>query len=215
MSLVVAVDDREPAVVLRAVRDHPDVDVVETHRLDTGDFVVGEVGIERKTLGDYASALVGRTGPDLYDQVHRLHEAYAHSYLLLEGELPADGDERVPAAALRGSAASITARLETPVIPCSDRERLVDMTVRLGRKHAEEPTLPALPQSSVTAFDAPTVKQMYGCIDGIGPDTADRLYQHYPSVAALLAASPEELMNIEGVGPKRADAVYTVVNGGG
>lgn len=209
MTVEVVVDDREPAVVVEAVQAHRDVNAVEVRRLDAGDLVVGDVGVERKTLGDYANALVGRSGPDLYDQVRRLNEAYTHSYVLLEDELPSDTDEGVPATAVRGSAASITARLGTPVIPCSDRERLVDMTVRLGRKHVEGPSTPALPRSSVTSLDAPMSKRMYGCIDGIGPNTAARLYETYPAVADVLPATREELTNVEGVGAKRADAIYT------
>lgn len=209
MSFVVVVDDREPATVVEAVRTHADVDAVEVRRLLAGDLVVGDVGIERKTLGDYVNALVGRTPPDLYDQIRRLNGAYTRSYLLLEGELPADGDEGVPATAVRGSAASITSRLQTPVIPCSDLDRLVDMTVRLGRKHAEPPSTPALPCGSVTALETPTAKRMYGCIEGIGPEMAERLHEAYPSVADLLEATPEELQALEGIGPKRAAAIFS------
>ncbi|MFC6824198.1 helix-hairpin-helix domain-containing protein [Halopelagius fulvigenes] len=209
MSLAVVVDDREPAAVAEAVRAHPDVASVESRRLAAGDVVIGDVGVERKTLSDYVSTLIGRRAPDLRDQVRRLSESYEHSYVLLEAELPADGDEGVPAPAVRGSAASITARLGTPVIPCSDRDRLVDMAVRLGRKHVEEPSAPALPNGSVTALDAPTAKRMYGCIDGVGTDTAGRLYEAYPAVEDLVAASPEELMAINGIGPKRAEAIHS------
>lgn len=208
MALTVAVDDREPAAVVETVRAHPDVDAVESHRLDAGDLVVGDVGVERKTLADYVSTLISRGGPDLYDQVQALTDAYAHTYLLLESELPADGAEGVPAAAVRGSVASITARFETPVLPCSDLERLVDVAVRLGRKHAEDPSTPALPAGSVTRLDAPTPKRMYGCIDGIGPEMAARLYETYPTVAELVDASTEELLALEGVGPKRAAAIH-------
>ncbi|SFG55821.1 ERCC4 domain-containing protein [Halopelagius inordinatus] len=215
MSLSVVVDDREPPAVAEAVRAHADVDAVASRRLASGDVVVGDVGIERKTLSDYVSTLLGRSAPDLYDQVRRLSEAHPHSYLLLEAELPADGDEGVPAAAVRGSAASITARFGTPVIPCSDLDRLVDMAVRLGRKHVEEPSTPALPNGSVTTLGAPTAKRMYGCIDGVGTDTAGRLYEAYPAVADAVAASPEELMRIDGVGPKRADAIYAAFRDGG
>lgn len=197
-----------------AVRAHPDVESVASRRLDAGDVVMGDVGVERKTLSDYVSTLIGRRAPDLRDQVRRLSEAYEHSYVLLEAELPADGDEGVPASAVRGSAASITARLGTPVIPCSDRDRLVDMAVRLGRKHVEEPSEPALPNGSVTALDAPTAKRMYGCIDGVGTDTAGRLYEAYPAVEDLVAASPEELMAIDGIGPKRAEAIHSAFRGG-
>lgn len=214
MPLEVVVDDREPTAVATSVRNHADVGAVTVSRLDAGDLVVGTVGVERKTLGDYVNALIGRSAPDLYDQVRRLTGAYPHAYLLLEDEFPADGDEGVPAAAVRGSAASITARHHAPVIPCSDRERLVDVAVRLGRKHGEEPSRRAIPAGSVTTLDAPTSKRIYGCIDGIGPNTADRLYEAYPAVADLIAASREDLRAVDGVGPKRAEAIYSALRGG-
>lgn len=208
MARTVVVDDREPTSVVDAVAGHPDVDDVEVRRLTAGDVVLGEVGIERKTLADYASTLLARSGPDLYDQVERLIEAYEHAYVLLEDDLPADEHEGVPAAAIRGSVASFTARLGAPVIPCSDRARLVDLAVRLGSKHVDDPSTRALPSGAVTARREPVAKRMYGCIEGIGPETAARIHEVYPSVAELVDASPEELLAIEGIGPTRAKAVY-------
>ena len=200
--------------MVERVRAHADVDAVEVDRLTAGDLVLGEVGVERKTLSDYVNTLVGRSAPDLYDQVRRLRKAYTHPYLLLEAQFPADGDEGVPAAAGRGSAASITARHDTPVVPCSDLDRLVDVAIRLGRKHGEAPSTPALPNGAVTALDAPTAKRMYGCIDGVGPGTAERLYETYPAVADLLAATRDELLAVDGVGPKRAEAIYSALRSG-
>ncbi|ELZ34070.1 Hef nuclease [Halogeometricum pallidum JCM 14848] len=231
MSLSVFVDDREPPAVAEAVRAHGDVDATEVRRLDAGDLVMGDVAVERKTLADYVNTLVGRPSPDLYDQVRRLSAAFPYSYLLLEDEFPADvaegrsaahrtqsgdgdGDEGVPAAAVRGSAASITVRFGTPVIPCSDLDRLVDIAVRLGRKHVEAPGARALPNGSVTRRDAPTAERMYGCIDGVGTATAERLYESYPAVADAVAASREELTSVSGVGPKRADAIRAALRDG-
>ena len=211
MSLDVVVDDREPAALVEAVEAHGDVDAAPVRRLEAGDLAIGPVGVERKTLGDYVNALVGRSAPDLFDQVRRLTEAYAHTYLLLEDQFPADGDEGVPSAAVRGSAASITARHDTPVVPCSDRERLVDVAVRLGRKHAEEPSTRALGNGAVPARDAPVAKRMYGCIDGVGPEVAGRLHEAYPAVADLLSASREELLAVPGVGPERAAAIHAAL----
>lgn len=207
MDVTVAVDDREPATLVDAVRSHPDVAAVEVGRLDAGDLVIGDVGIERKTLPDYVNGLIGRSSPDLFEQVERLAASFEHAYLLLEAELPADGTEGVPASAVRGSVASITARRDTPVVPCSDLERLVDLAVRLGRKHVEEPSQPALPDGAVTVRDEPTAKRIYGCIDGVGPETAERLYEAFPAVADLLDAPREELTAVEGIGPKRAAAI--------
>lgn len=209
MAITVLVDDREPASVVQAVRDHPDVAVVDVQRLLAGDIVIGDVGFERKTLADYVDTQMGRSSPDLAAQVERLADAFAHSYVLLEADLPGEAalDGSVPATAVRGSMAAVTARLGVPVLPCGDRSGLVDMAVRLGRKHVDDPSPRPLAPSAVTDRRAPTAKRMYACIDGVGPETAQRLYEAFPTAAALAAAPTDALLAVEGVGPKRAAAI--------
>lgn len=213
MGVAVAVDDREPPSVAAAVRAHPDVDSVAVERLAAGDLRLGAVGVERKTPSDFVGSAIGRAGTDLRDQVRKLRSAYEHAYVLVEGDL-ADAEASRPGvadAAVRGSLASITARFEVPVIPCGDRERLVDVAVRLGRKHATEPSARPTPLGAVTGRSEPVAKRIYGVIEGIGPETAQALYEAYPTVEALLAASEEDLLAVEGVGPKRAAAIHAAL----
>lgn len=214
--MTATVDDREPAELVRAVRNHPDVEATEVTRLAAGDIAIGEVGIERKTLRDYIGSTMGRTGSDLREQAERLAGSYAHPYVLLEANL-ADLDSLrtgVSGAELHGSVASIVARTGVPVIPCGDRDRLVDLAVRIGRKHVEEPSARRLPPGAVAARDEPTAKRMYGCIEGIGPEIAGRLYESYPSVAALAGASIEELCALKGIGEGRARRIQRAFRDG-
>jgi len=210
MSVSAVVDDREPSAVAAALRDHADVDAVEVRRLGAGDIVVRDVAFERKTCDDYLQSTIGRAGSDLESQVRQMNEAYHHSYVLLEGDLREVESRRpgVPDASVRGTVASITARFGTPVIPCGDGDRLVDVAVRLARKHTEDPSARALPNGAVTSKTEPVAKRMYGCIEGVGPGTAETLYEAFPTVQSLAAATEEELMAVEGVGPKRAASIY-------
>jgi len=210
MTVSVHVDDREPSTVVEAVRTHPDVSDVDVRRLAAADVVVGSVGIERKTLRDYVNGVAARSGPDVERQVEAMGEAFDHAYLLLEGDL-VDVDALptgVSPAAIRGSMASITARRGVPVIPCSTLPILVDVAVRLGRKHTEAPSRRPVSPGAVTSRSEPTAKRMYACIEGIGPALATALYDAYPSVEALLAADPDELARIDGIGEQRARRVY-------
>jgi hypothetical protein len=75
---------------------------------------------------------------------------------------------------------SITARYGAPVVPWTDRRRLVDHAVRLGRKHPEDPSRRTLPVGSVPSRREPTARRMYACIEGIGPGLAEALYDAYP-----------------------------------
>lgn len=208
MEVSVALDDREPAGIRRLLSAHPDVESVSVRRLDVGDVVVGEVGIERKTPRDFVRSAMGRRGSDLRDQLRRLAAAFDHPYLLVEGTV-ADLDRAAgdPAAA-RGALASLVARTGVPAIPAGDREALVDIAVRLGRKHVESPGARPTAPGAVPTRSEPTAKRMYGCIEGIGPTLAARLHEAYPTVADLLAASVDDIARLEGFGEGRARAVH-------
>ncbi|MDF9744183.1 ERCC4 domain-containing protein [Natrinema salsiterrestre] len=217
MRVAVTVDDREPAGLAEAVRTHSDVVDVTVERLSSGDLAIGSVGFERKTPRDYVSSAMSRSGPDLTDQVKRMADSYDHAYVLLEGEF-ADLESlrtTVSPASVRGSMASITARQGVPVIPCTDRRRLIDFAIRLGRKHVEDPTTVRLPTGSVPSRREPTTKRMYGCVEGIGPELAATLYDRYPTVESLLEASRHDLTAIDGIGPTRAETIYSAVRDDG
>ncbi|MFC4450981.1 ERCC4 domain-containing protein [Halorussus aquaticus] len=236
MTLTVALDDREPAGLRRVIEAHDDVDAVEVRRLPAADIaavdafgtpsdspdsggaerrVAGSVGIERKTVDDYVSSALGTTGTDLREQVEKMADAYDHAYILLEGDLSDVGARRpgLSSAAVHGTMASFAARHDTPVIPCSDRQRLVDVAIRLLRKHGEEASPRPLSGGTVTGYAAPTTKRLFGVIEGVGPQTADALYERFPSVEALLAATPADLREVEGVGEKRAAAIFETLRG--
>ncbi|ELZ04666.1 ERCC4 domain-containing protein [Natrialba aegyptia] len=212
-AVTVAVDDREPPALVSTVRDHPDVTGVTVDRLSAGDITIGPVGIERKTPRDYVSSVVGRSGPDLYDQVERLDAAVTHAYVLLEGDFSDFESLRttVSPTAIRGSMASITARHSVPIIPCTDRPQLVDFAVRLAHKHTDTASTRPLSPGAVPSRREPTTKRMYGCIDGIGPELATVLYERYPTVESLLEASVEDLTRIDGIGETRARTVAAAV----
>ncbi|MFB6166303.1 MAG: ERCC4 domain-containing protein [Haloarculaceae archaeon] len=231
MTVSLVVDDREPPGLADAFRAHPDVAAVAVRRLDAGDVVVADrasthggeptgdatpaVGFERKTPGDYAWSAIGRAGTDLESQVRRLGDACDHAYVLLEGSF-ADAEAARPGVdptAIRGTVASITARFGCPVLACGDRERLVDLAVRLARKHREPPGRRGLSPGAVPDGREPVAKRMYGCVEGIGPGTAAALYAAFPTVADLAEATRDELLSVEGVGPARADAVRAAIHG--
>jgi ERCC4-type nuclease len=208
MDVAVTLDDREPPDVGRLLRAHPEVTKVTIRRLDAGDVVVGDVGIERKTSRDFVRSAMGRRGSDLRDQLRRLAAASEHPYLLVEGDLSdLDRAANSPASA-RGALASLLARTGIPVVPCGSREALVDLAVRIGRKHVERPGNRPMEPGSIPARSEPTAKRIYGCIEGIGPTLAARLHEAYPTVADLLDASIADIARLEGFGEGRARAVH-------
>jgi ERCC4-type nuclease len=103
--------------------------------------------------------------------------------------------------------ASITARDKTPVVMVGTTELLVDYATRLARKHLEDSDGLELPKSAVKRKE-PTAKRMYGCIEGIGPEGAQTLYERWPSIAQFMSnADVDEIRKLDGFGKKTAEMV--------
>jgi ERCC4-type nuclease len=139
-----------------------------------------------------------------------------HGYVLLEGDM-SDFEflthTKMDPNSLRGFAASLMARQGMPVIPCSDTETLIDMAIRIARKHIEDPSSSSLRvKSSVESSDEPVVKRMYGCISGVGPEMAAKLHLQFPSLQDALSADVSEFETIEGVGPKTAQKIHDALH---
>lgn len=218
----VVVDTREPDVVMHVLFAHPDVDRIREAELPAADLVVNGVGIERKTPSDYSGAL---TEGRLVEQADKLVDAYDHRYLLLEGSYdhiaelrPTELDER----SARGMGASLTARYGIPVVPTGgdplgdDRARrdatakLVDYALRLGRKHTEAPVSDHLPTGDVGSSEPPA-KRMWGCLPGVGPTLADRLYAEIGTPQVLGAGDAhaiDQLTAVEGIGEPTAQRIF-------
>ena len=210
----VTIDSREPSDTHAYFLRHEDVADIETKELPTADVLVGGVAFERKTPEDFAGAVMDDE-TNIYDQAERMCEAYDHCYIVVEGSV-ADFERlthtNIPAKALRGAAASLTARY-CPVLFVgdgdeeADKQRLVDMCMRIGRKHNENATHTFI-KGSAAGDGTPVAQRMYGCIEGVGPSTAEQLHEAYPTVESLTGATIEGLQAIEGIGEEKAKSIY-------
>jgi DNA excision repair protein ERCC-4 len=222
------VDANEPTRMLMLVLDHPDITAAMEENLATADMVVNGVGFERKTPNDFVNSM---TEGRLVEQATRLSDDFEHAYALLEGSI---GDFRrlrhsdMNAASARGMMASVMARYGVPVIPTggppvegSDGERekrkrtreLIDMAVRLGRKHSEEPVSDHLPTGPVEK-DAPYGMRMWGTLPRVGPELAGRLYDEYGSPVRLLDKDyplVEALTAVRGIGEDTAQRIVAAM----
>lgn len=203
------VDVHEPTPVVKAVMDNKEVERFHLDALDSGDIRIGETAFERKTPSDFANSMLDQDNR-LRDQVERMVEEHENVYVMVEGSL-SDFEylthTNVEPQSLRGFAASIEARYNVGVKFCDTKPLLVDMAVRLARKHIENPSRELRVESSVER-EAPVVKRMIACVDGVGADTADRIYEEFDSIPLLLQSVGDgSLEDVDGVGPKTASNI--------
>lgn len=205
---------QEPYTVLYALEEHENVEDVEFEALEAGDIDIQGIGIERKDLSDYASSMMeGR----LDEQVEKLSQRYQESYILVEGDMDETTNlyhTSISGESIRGSMASITARDNgvNAVIPVSNGDMLADVSVRLARKHFDEKPNRRFLTNDVDLSE-PTSMKMFACIDGVGPEIAERIYGRYPSICEFVAdGDVDSLCDIDGIGEKLAEEIVRSVH---
>lgn len=211
VQVTVKIDTREVDDIINKMiseaQSHSDVREIHPEHLPAGDLDIAGVGFERKTVSDYVSSLQeGR----IDEQTTKLDQYYERAYILVDGDLVETNSpfrSGMDPASIRGSMAALTAREDSgvhAVIPVSNTALLFDMAVRLARKEIEVTEDNYLPTGDVDTSH-PTALQQYGCLPGIGPAMAERIYEEYPSMTDFVRqATIEDLMDIEGIGRSTA-----------
>lgn len=195
---LVVCDSREDKELIQFIRDRADVEI---RQLSIGDFVVGEVSIERKTREDFEASVVdGR----LFRQLVEMKDTYKKCILIIEGELPASILNRE---ALLGAYSSIVADFSIPLIFTRDKLSTADFLIALAKHELSKGHVPYISEKRALSLSESAV----ACIEQvpmIGPKMARSLLVHFGSIFEVVSASEEELSKAEGIGPKRAKAIF-------
>lgn len=219
-NVIVRVDWREErgTSVLEVAEGHDEVEDVALVELDVGDMEIrekngeGAVLFERKSVSDFANSMMDEDD-HMRDQVERLEEATGDSpRVLIEGNMEdfeSLRHSRVKAKSLRGFTASLEERNGARVKFCSDLDTLVDYAIRASRKQFESQSESLRIRSSVEKKSSPVAMRMYGCLDGVGAKTAQALHKSFPTVKDIFDAEIEDLIEVDGIGEKRAEEIYT------
>jgi DNA excision repair protein ERCC-4 len=207
---VVADDREEGGGVIEALAAMDDT-TVTVDRRSLGDYRVDDgLCVERKTLPDLAVSIAdGR----LFRQASRLASASTRAAVVLEGTARDLADSDMRREALQGALLTLTLRLEVPLLRAKDPDETARLLCYAARQQRREQT-GAVPRASGGA--RPTGKQktqlyVLQGLPGVGPTRARRLLEQFGSVEAVVTASVETLVEVEGIGPKTARSVRWAV----
>ena len=213
----VSLDVNEPPKMSYAIDKNSDVENLELVRLDACDIEIEGVGFERKTVSDYINTMKGEGSRTFEDQLYKMTERYGVCYILIDGDMSETESPfktQMLGSSIRGHMASVTARESNSVravIPCSNTLLLVDMAVRLARKHVEDESRSYVPKPAI-GMNEPTTKMMYACIDGIDAELSQRLYQVWPSISKFTEeVTYDKLTKIDGIGEKKAAEIINSI----
>jgi Fanconi anemia group M protein len=202
---VIVVDRREPADIAARIQE---LGVpVAVKQISPGDYVVGEVAVERKTVSDFFASLINRR---LFDQVRRLREAYPVPMILVEGDLSQISEYKNPRA-FWGAFLRFTMKEHVPLIVTPDQEQtcqaLVTLHKQIGAKASEyglrhKPKMLDLEQRQ---------RFLVQGLPNVGETISRNLLERFGSVRGVFSADERSLAEVPKIGEKKAAEIVRVV----
>lgn len=200
------VDVHEPADIESALRaaNLP----VERRAITPGDYVIGEVGVERKTIRDFFSSIVNKR---LFEQVSRLKETYPGALLLVEGDL-ALLDEYANPKAFWGAFILLHLEEGIPVLfsPNQDHTALLLETLYrrqegrgadYGLRH--KPKLMSLQQKQEFVVQG---------LPSVGHILSKSMLERFGTVRSVMAAKEADLVKVPKIGDVKARQIVDVLD---
>ncbi len=199
------VDSNEPEDIPEKLRELG-VDF-EVKKIAPGDYVLGPVGIERKSLSDFFSSLVKKR---LFEQVQRLRDAYPQPLVILEGDLAEISTFRHPQSIL-GALLALETTERVPVLTTADKDQTALLLSVLWKKQDKAAAEYGLRHKPKGFTLDQRQRFLVEGLPSVGETLARNLLMHFGSVRAVFNASEEELKKVAKIGDVKAAEIVKLV----
>jgi len=181
---------------------------VEIKSITPGDYVIGKIGIERKSISDFIQSIIKRR---IFDQIQRLSQSYDRSLLILEGDL----SEIIYFRDYRpflGALLAISLDFNTQVIYTRGKEETAYAIKLIWRRLLKESeTVVIRYKPKYLSPDDWKIFILEGFPE-IGPKLAKNLLIRFKTLRNVFNATISQLMDVEGIGEKKAEELYNLIN---
>ncbi len=205
MKIIVDKREKNSLVVSELVGQGIDV---ELKQLVVADYIVGNIAIERKTIGDLISSMINKR---LVRQLEELKQ-YPSQILLVEGYEEQDlYSSGVNENAIRGLLLSVILDFNIPIIFTKNYEDSAKFLVVLAKKFEKKKTEISL-KAKKKAFNLAEQQQfIIEGFPGIGPALAKALLKKFKTIKAIINADLAELCKVKKLGKKKAKILYDII----
>ena len=201
----IIIDDRE---LVSKVAEHLSSAgaIIHIKRLLQGDYKIGDrILVERKTSRDFVDSLIDR---DLLDQLREMARACPKPVLVIEGgDIYAQRD--IHPNAIRGALAAISVSMGIAIFHTRDAGDTADLFLVLARRE-EENGYKERGSGQKEAYESLATAQeaIISAFPDLGPKYARALLTTFGSLKAILDAEKEDLLQVPGIGAKKAEIIY-------
>ncbi|MDX1534691.1 MAG: ERCC4 domain-containing protein [Thermoplasmata archaeon] len=181
---------------------------VERKTLAPGDYIVGEVGVERKTINDFFASIVNKR---LWEQVYRLRDTYPRPLVLVEGDLGLV-DEYDNPKVFWGAFLALHFQEGVPVLFAPNYLHTAMVLETLYRHQLKAPTPFSLRYKPKKVRMPDRQEFAVQGLPNIGDTLAKALLERFGSVRRVMAASERELMKVPKIGPGKATRIAELLD---
>jgi len=204
----VVIDRREgPSGLIQELQNRSSLNISELV-LETGDIVIGDLGIERKTIRDFEQS---RNDGRLYCQVKMLRRAFRRSIIILEGSSYDEGP-KLNLAGIRKALITIAIRWQVPVLRTGDVCETACLIEEIARDENAVNLFRGKETEALRRVRLSSRKKF--CIEGIpgvGTKKAHALLMHFNTIREVVDASPDDLLKVNGISPGLARQITSFV----
>ncbi len=177
-------------------------------QLPVGDYIVSErMCIERKTVSDFENSIIDNR---LFEQLERLKSGFEKPILILEG---IESDHRLANNVIVGTMIKLYTDYNVQIIRSKDAAETASILSKFADREQnadkKEPRILGLKKAHTTyQWQILILSSM----PGVGPNLARRLLEHFGTLKDLANADVKQLMDVEKIGKKKAQAIHDVLN---
>lgn len=207
-------DNREPLSIQRTGKKFfPNLKVTT---LPVGDVVAGNILVERKEVADFAQSITDKSKRYVNQSVNMVEAANrgAHVYEIIQGsfkEYETSGYCSISRKAFRGAIASLTERHKIQVLMVDDEVDFWLQIDRLIEKYFDDRPIQHV---DVIPNGSTVQERMIKCVDGIDQVRGKALAERF-TISELCKVTQKELLEVGGIGPKRARSIINGFQHGG
>lgn len=208
------IDVNEPedirSIVTEVVHDlMPGIDVIVS-RMEVGDFAFRDMGFERKSF-DLANF------PLVKQQCIEMLESYPRPHMILdvnfnEVQLEMFEHNPVKAESLPGFVASLIDMGMMPIF-CSDPDNMAEVMVKRCLKGIDDKDRTYKDPFRPGVSEDDKILHIIKAISGVSTERGKALLTQFRTVAGVAGASVDDLLDVQGIGPKTAETIHRAFRG--
>lgn len=208
-NLFIEYDHREePSELPEILAEQSGIESIRTE-LSAGDYRINyRIVAERKTGADFNQSIADAR---LFEQCKNLVDIPTQPVLIMEGN-PYRTNKNVPAEAVRGALIAVTVFWYIPVLFSNHKEDTIRILKMIGNQDLSGRRILNRKNTLQNRMINDRRIHLLAGVPGIGPEKARKLLDEFSTLRDLMIATPEEIQDVPGIGPKLTENLREILD---